>query len=179
MCYINFMAILSILQYPDLRLRRKSYSVGNVKAVKIQKTIEDMLETLRNSGGCAALAATQLDLKDPPNITVINRDGNEPLCLINLEILQMQDYVMLEEGCMSVYPHQDVTGKVKRARKIKAKALDREGNKLEFEAKGHFAHVLQHEYDHHQGIVYIDLLEGKELELLNQKIAKLTETKCP
>lgn len=168
------MTILQILQYPDLRLRRKSYRVGNVKAVKIQKTIKNMLETLHNTESCGGLSATQLDLEDPPNITVIN-NGNKPLCLINLQIIAAEDYIINEEGCMSIYP-QDIHAKVRRANKVKASALDRHGNKLEFEAKNYLAHCLQHEYEHLQGILYIDHLTKSERELLDKKIAELTQS---
>ena len=168
------MAILQILQYPDLRLRRKGYRVVNVKAAKIQKTIEDILETLRNVEHCAGLAATQLDIKDPPNITVINTaDNNEPLCLINLQIISADSDVINDEGCMSVYPH-DIHAKVKRAGKVKVKALDRHGNEIEFEAKDRLAQCLQHEHDHLQGILYIDRLEKSERLLLDKRIAELT-----
>ncbi len=172
------MAILQILQYPDLRLRKKGYRVGNVKAVKIQKTIDDMLETLALAENCAALAATQLDLADPPNITVINQaDGTEPLCLINLQVVPIEGSNIDDEGCMSLYPQKNIYAKVKRATKVRASALDRHGNQLEFEAKDYFARCLQHEYDHLQGVLYIDYLTKTERELLEKKIAKLSEKK--
>lgn len=171
--------MLQILQYPDLRLRKKGYRVGNVKAIKIQKTVDDMLETLRHTHYCAGLAATQLDLEDPPNITVINLDNESkpPLCLINLQIISTEGTEEDQEGCMSVYPQNDIYAKIKRAQKVKVSALDRHGNKLEFEAKGRLARCLQHEYDHLRGILYIDYLPKPEKELLDKKIAKLTQTK--
>jgi peptide deformylase len=167
------MAILQILQYPDLRLRRKGYRVGNVKAAKIQKTIENIITTLNNTENCAGLAATQLDIEDPPNITVIhNMDNDDLLCLINLDIISSEDSIIEQEGCMSIYP-QGISAKVKRANKIKVKALDRYGNKLEFVALGHLARCLQHEYDHLQGVLYVDHLAKADRLALDKQIAAL------
>ena len=174
------MAILQVLQYPDLRLRRKGYKVGNVKAVKIQKTINDMLETLAQQKGCAALAATQLAIEDPPSIIVINQieadlpldPTNSRLCLINLQIITREGKVTDDEGCMSVYP-KDIYAKVTRASQVKVKALDNNGNELEFVATDILARCLQHEYDHLQGILYIDHLTEEERRQIEEKMAKL------
>lgn len=173
------MAILQILQYPDLRLRRKAYRVGNVKAVKIQKTIEDMVETLCHQENCAGLSATQLDLEDPPNITVIynsrNHSRNDILCLINLQIIATEGSAIKDEGCMSIYP-ANIYAKIKRATKVTVRALDIHGNQIEFEAIGHLAQCLQHEYDHLQGVLYFDHLSKSERLLFNKGMAKLTQS---
>lgn len=156
------MSILQILQYPDLRLRRKGHQVTDVKSPKIQKIIDNMLETLLNTENCAALASTQLDLENPPNITVINMpindsDKNELICLVNPQITKKEGSTIDKEGCMSVYP-QELYADVTRATKIQVKAIDQHGNKLEFEATDYFARCIQHEYDHLKGVLYIDHL---------------------
>ena len=77
------MAILEILQYPDPRLRIKAAPVGDVKDPIIQKIIDDMFETLYHTEHCAGLSATQLNIENPPRITVIDEspDNEQSICL--------------------------------------------------------------------------------------------------
>jgi len=172
------MSILKILQYPDLRLRRKSHQINDVKAPKIQKIIENMMETLLAKKSCAGLASTQLDLEHPPSITVINNgegtDKTNILCLINPKITAIEGGAINEEGCMSIYP-SEITAKVKRAAKISVQALDIHSNKMEFEATGFLAQCIQHECDHLQGILYIDHLSKLKRIYIEKKITKLTK----
>ncbi|MBU0744596.1 MAG: peptide deformylase [Gammaproteobacteria bacterium] len=173
------MSILEILQYPDLRLRRKSHPVTDVKATKIQKIIETMTDTLLDQESCAGLASTQLDIGEPPSIVVINPSGNKSqdsiLCLINPQITATEGDTICEEGCMSVCPTM-ISARIKRASKINVVALDIDGNKLEFEAEGFLARCIQHECDHLQGILYIDHLSKLKRAFLDKKIAKLLQT---
>jgi peptide deformylase len=173
------MSILKILQYPDLRLRSKAHKVIDVKSAKIKKIIKNMLETLANAGSCAALAATQLDMEQPPCITVINPltdDMDDVLCLINPQIAVRDGSDTAEEGCMSIFP-EDVRAEIKRANKIKVKALDVHGNHIEFEAEGFLARCIQHECDHLNGILYIDHLSKLKRHLLEKKMLKLRKNK--
>ena len=168
------MSILKIIQYPDLRLRRKSIDVTDVKSVKTQKIIENMIETLINADNCGALAATQLDLKDPPSIIVIshaknpNHDGI--LCLINPQIIAKEGSAINEEACMSIYP-KEIYAKVKRAAKVKVKALNHNGDQIELDATDYFSRCIQHECDHLRGILYIDRLSKSERSRIDKKIA--------
>lgn len=162
------MAILPILQYPDPRLTKPGVEVKCVDD-QIKKIIENMFETHYAQENCAALAATQLDhgpsVREVPRITVIDfsEKKDSPLCLVNPEIEPIgASFTNTQEGCMSV---KGVHAKVKRAEKIRVKALDREGNPLDFEADGFMAKCIQHELDHLDGIVFI-----KRLSLLKQKI---------
>lgn len=167
------MTTLKILQYPDSLLRRKAKFVDDVKSKKIQKIIEDMKETLQNSKNCAALASTQLDIEDPPHLTVINcPETNKILCLINLEIIEKQGSEKDIEGCMSVYPNT-IHAKVERATKIKIRALNQNGDQLEFEATDFMARCIQHEYDHLCGILYIDHLSKIKRNRIDKKISKI------
>lgn len=173
------MTKLAILQYPDVRLHKKAAWVKDINEPRIQKIIDDMLETLHATEHCAGLAATQLDIVDPPRITVINHPDKpgEVLCLVNLEIVEKSGESLEPEGCMSVRP-SDIHAKVARAAKIKAKALDRAGKELEFEVTGFLAQCLQHEADHLDGMLYIDRLSTLKKSMLKKKIEKmLTEQK--
>lgn len=167
------MAILKILQYPDPRLKTKAAPVENVQDPRIQQIIADMLETLRNAENCAALAATQLDIKNPPSITVINmEEGQEPLCLINPKVTESRDTQRDVEGCMSVCPG-DISAMVERAKWVKVKALNRFGKEIEIEAEDFFAKCLQHEIDHLNGMIYIDRLSPLKRQVIDKKVGKI------
>lgn len=167
------MAILKILQYPDPRLRSKGIPVTEFDD-RIKGIIEDMFETHYAAHNCAALAATQLDIIDPPMITVIDFSAtkNEPLCLVNPDIVEASGDRTEEEGCMSVGAGGGVFEKVTRAAKIRVKALDREGQPLDFEADGFMAKCIQHEVDHLHGRLFIDHLSRLRRGRVDNKLKK-------
>jgi peptide deformylase len=171
------MALLKILNYPDPRLYTKAQKVDNVNDPFIQNIINDMLETLLNTERCGGLAATQLDIKNPPYITVIYLPADEkrPVCLVNPEILSMEGEVQEQEGCMSVYPN-DIQCTVKRPVKVKARAFDRYGQTIELEVEGYEAKLIQHEIDHLNGKLYIDRLSPFKRQLVDKKIRKLLKS---
>ncbi len=170
------MAVLRILQYPDPRLKTVGIAVtdfGN----DIQRIIDDMFETHYAQENCAALAATQLDLIDPPHITVIDfsEKKNEPLCLVNANIVANEGKTIEEEGCMSVGPGGAVYEKVIRAEKITVEAQDRDGNALNFEADGFMAKCIQHELDHLKGILFIDHLSPLKRQRVFKQLKKINK----
>lgn len=167
------MTLLTILQYPDPRLKRKAKRVEIIDE-KIQSIIDDMFETHYAAENCAALAATQLDLTDPPHITVIDfsKEKNQPLCLINGEIIEREGEVFEGEACMSV---AGIYEPVKRSAKVKVRALDREGNAIELEADGFMAKALQHELDHLNGMIFLDRLSPFKRERVEKKFSKLSK----
>jgi len=168
------MAILEILQYPDPRLRIKTAPVENVKDTAIQKIINDMFETLYHTPHCAGLSTTQLNIENPKRITVIDEspDNEQPICLVNLAIVNSEGESEYSEGCMSVYPDY-IHAKVKRPDKITFKALDRDGNSLEIAAQGYFSRCVQHEIDHLNGILFIDHLSRLKRKMIEKKISKI------
>ncbi|EKE00823.1 MAG: peptide deformylase [uncultured bacterium] len=172
------MSILKILQYPDSRLRRKGHKVTDVTSAPIKKIIKNMHETLSDAKDCAALAATQLDIDHPPSIVVINLpDSNgDVLCLINPQIVSKEGRDVAVEGCMSVFPEY-ICAEVKRALKIKVKALDMLGNHVEFEAEGFLARCIQHECDHLNGELYIDHLSKSKRAQIEKKMHEYGLTK--
>lgn len=168
------MTILRILQYPDPRLRIKAKPVVHFDD-KIQKIIDDMFETHYHAQNCAALAATQLDIIDPPYITVIDYSlqKNQPLCLVNAKLSELEGEQFEEEGCMSV--GGSTYEKVKRALKIKVHAQDRHGKSLEFVAEGYFAKCIQHELDHLDGVLFIDRLSTLKKHRIDQRLKKMSK----
>jgi len=168
------MTIIKILQYPDPRLRQKAEKVDDF-GQETQKIIDDMFETHYAADNCAALAATQLDFKNPKHITVIDfsPQKNQPLCLVNGEILERQGEMEQEEGCMSVgIQSGSVFEKIKRAAKIKVRAQDRYGKTIEFEAEGYMAKCIQHELDHLNGKIFIDHLSPLKRARVEKRLKK-------
>lgn len=175
------MAKFRILQYPDTRLKTTAKKVENFDDPKLQQIIDDMFETHYAAENCAALAATQLDIVDPPHVTVIDFSAkkNEPLCLVNGEVIASEGEHTEEEGCMSVGCDLGVGvyEKVSRPAKIKVKAFDRHGKPLEFEAEGFMAKCVQHELDHLNGKIFLDHLSKLKRQRLEKKLDKLKRIK--
>lgn len=170
------MAKLRILQYPDPRLKTVAHKVSTIDA-SVQKIIDDMFETHYSTDNCAALAATQLDIENPPAITVIDfsLQKNQPLCLINPKIIERGGELAEDEGCMSVAGK--TFEKVKRSAKIKVHALDRNGKPLEFIAEGFMAKCIQHEIDHLNGIIFLDHLSRFKRHRIDTRLKKLHREK--
>jgi peptide deformylase len=168
------MAILKILQYPNPRLRTVAQKVTQIDD-RIQNIIRDMFETHYAAENCAALAATQLDIDNPPAITVIDfsEEKNQPLCLINPEIISSEGQVSEGEGCMSVGLGLNIFDTVARAGKITVRALNQQGETVEFIAEGFLAKCIQHELDHLNGKLYIDHLSHLKRQRIVKKIEKI------
>lgn len=169
------MTILKILQYPDPRLKRKGIKVENFNE-GFQKLIDDMFATHYAADNCAALAATQLDIENAPHVTVIDfsPEHDQPLCIVNGEIIAREGEQYEEEGCMSVGVDIEIYlhAKVKRALKIKVKAQDRYGQTVEFDVEGFMAKCIQHELDHLDGKIFLDRLSPLKRKMLEKKLIK-------
>jgi len=169
------MAKVRILQYPDPKLKRIAKKVTDFGPTT-QKIIDDMFETHYASDNCAALAATQLDIPDAPAITVIDFSAkkDDPLCLVNPEVVEGEGERTEEEGCMSV---GEVSGmvfeKVTRYDRAHIKAQDRDGKELDFWADGFMAKCCQHEIDHLNGRLFIDKLSRLKRERVEKKLEKI------
>lgn len=169
------MTMLTILQHPDPRLRKKAKTVTDFNDPQLQQDIDNMVETLYHTANCAGLAATQLDIADPFRVTVIDvsEEKNELYVMVNPEVLSIEGELEEQwEGCMSVWP-DEIHGKVMRPTKINARYYDREGKKYEIEATGILAKCISHECDHLAGKLYIDLLSPLKRQLIERKIAKI------
>jgi peptide deformylase len=144
--------ILPIVTLPNpiLRQRARELNPDEIKTSVIQKLIFDMKETVGPAGGIG-LAAPQVGLS--VRLIVIALE-NKLIALINPEITNFSwRKETAEEGCLSV-PQK--FGSVKRAKSIKIRALDENGEVIKFKAKDLFARVFQHEIDHLNGILFID-----------------------
>jgi len=147
------MAILSILQYPDPRLKKVAAPVDRVDE-GICNLVRDMAETLYDAPG-VGLAATQVDVHKQIIVIDISPSRNQLNVFINPEIIESAGVADLEEGCLSVPGEFD---KVRRAERIRVRALDIDGNAFELQSEGMLAVCIQHEIDHLKGKVFVELL---------------------
>lgn len=151
------MALRTIRTYKEDILRKKSRKVDVVNN-RIKILIEDMLDTMYEADG-VGLAAPQIGILKRV-IVVDIADGSGPVALINPEILYSEGSTVEEEGCLSV-PNE--IGSVERPQKVRVRALNSEGEKIEIEAEDLFARALCHEIDHLDGILFTDkIIESEE-----------------
>jgi peptide deformylase len=162
------MAKLTILEYPDPRLRTKAQPVAVVDDV-IRQLVDDLLETMYASKGIG-LAATQVDVHQRVLVTDVSSDRSEPLVFINAQIIEREGATEAEEGCLSVPGIYDTLRT--RSEKIRVRALDREGRPFELDADGLLAVCLQHELDHLDGKLFVDYLSELKRNRIRKKLEK-------
>jgi len=161
------MAILDILHFPDPRLRNKARPVTQVDD-KVRRLVDDMFETMYAAPGIG-LAATQVNVPLRVVTIDISEERDQPLALINPEILERDGVEEMNEGCLSV---PGVYEKVRRASHIRFRALDREGRSFEGEAEGLLAVCIQHEIDHLDGKLFVDYLSSLKRQRIRKKLEK-------
>lgn len=148
------MGLLNIVTIPNPKLKKPSEDINKDKIKELKPLIKNMLETMYVSDGIG-LAAVQIGKNI--NLAVIGKEAtpdNKDMVLINPKIIgHSWRKVVAEEGCLSV---PGITQKVPRFAKIKVKALNQEGQLLNFDATDFLARVIQHEIDHLQGTLITD-----------------------
>ena len=164
------MSILDILTYPDKFLMKVTKPVSNIDGA-LQKTIDDMIETMYGAPGIG-LASIQIGYgKSIIVYDLTHGEDNKSLqVLLNPVIIETSgETVSKNEGCLSV---PDFKSDVKRAASVIVEALDREGKPLRIEAEETLAIVLQHEIDHLNGILFINRISALKRELYKRHIRK-------
>jgi peptide deformylase len=163
------MAVRKILIYPDPTLKQVAEPVQAVDD-SIRQLVEDMAETMYDAPG-VGLAANQIGVLK--RVFVIDIAGeDEPSNLrvfINPEILELSGTQTWTEGCLS-FP--GASEEIKRAARVRVRALDQNGSPFELEADGLLAVAIQHENDHLDGVLMIDKLNALKRRLLSSKLAK-------
>jgi len=162
------LSILTILEFPDERLRKTAAVVKTVDD-KIQKLVDDMLETMYHEHG-VGLAATQVNVHQRVIVIDVSENKDQPLCLINPEIIEKYGIKESEEGCLSVPTFFE---KVKRVERVRVKALDRKGQPFEFEATDLLSVCVQHEIDHLDGKLFVDYISSLKRQRIKKKLEKL------
>jgi peptide deformylase len=161
------MSVLSILEFPDPRLRTRAVPV-TVFDAKLKQFVADMFETMYAANG-VGLAATQVNVHQRVLVTDMSEGRTEPLALINAQILEKDGSQVYQEGCLS-FPglYADVT----RALKVKVKAQDAAGKEFVVDAEGPLAVCIQHEIDHLDGKVFVDHLSALKRGMLLKRLEK-------
>jgi peptide deformylase len=159
--------VLKILEYPDPRLRTRAVPVETVDA-DIRQLVADMFDTMYAAPG-VGLAATQVDVHKRVLVVDISEAKDEPICLINPEILEKDGILTSDEGCLSV---PGVTEAVQRAEHIRVRALDRDGQAREIETSGLLSVCVQHEIDHLEGKLFVDYLSELKRQRIKKKLTK-------
>jgi len=162
------MAILNILEFPDLRLRRKATPVTEFTP-ELSITIDDMFETMYAAPGIG-LAATQVNIHKQLIVIDISDNKDTPLVFINPRI-EIIDHTPEEydEGCLSVPGFYET---VSRPRLVRISALNRHGEAFVIETDGLLATCIQHEMDHLNGKLFVDYLSTLKRERIRMKLEK-------
>ena len=161
------MALLKVLRFPDERLRTVAQPIAAVTP-QLQKTIDDMFETMDAEKG-VGLAATQVDIHQRLIVIDVSAERDDPIVLINPEIIAKDGVQISEEGCLSV---PDNYAKVERAETVTVKALDRYGEEFTREGTGLLAVCIQHEIDHLDGKLFVDYLSPLKRNRIRKKLEK-------
>jgi peptide deformylase len=161
------MARLTILEFPDPRLRTKAAPVATVDAT-IKQLVADMFETMYAAPGIG-LAATQVDVHQRVLVADVSEEKNQPVVLINPEIIAADGREITEEGCLSVPGYFD---QVERAASLRVRALNVDGAPFEMQAEGLLAVCIQHEMDHLQGRLFVDYLSELKRTRLRKRATK-------
>lgn len=156
------MALLTILAYPDPRLRRVAAPV-TAFTPEIQKLVSDMAQTMYAAPGIG-LAATQVDVHKRIIVLDLSETRDELRVFVNPEIIAAEGESEFEEGCLSVPGFYD---KVTRASRIRVRAQDAHGSSFDVDAQGMLAVCVQHEMEHLAGKIFVDHLSPlKQARLL-------------
>ena len=158
-----------IIKYPDPVLKKKAEPIAAITP-EIRQLAEDMLESMYASEGIG-LAAPQVG--ESIRLIVVDVTGpekrEEPMVIVNPEIVCSAGEVVSDEGCLSV---KDMRSEVTRAETCTVRGLDLDGNQIEIEAEGMTSICLQHEIDHLEGVLFIDRISRLKRTLYDAKVKK-------
>jgi peptide deformylase len=161
------MAKLTILEFPDPRLRTKAQPVTDF-GPELARLVADMFETMYEAPGIG-LAATQVNVHRQLLVLDVSEEKNEPHVLCNPRILTKDGIQTYQEGCLSV---PGIFADVERANQITVEAEDADGKTFTLQADGLLAVCIQHEMDHLAGRLFVDYLSPLKREMVRKKLEK-------
>ena len=161
---------LDIVLYPDEGLREICAPVEQMND-RISNLIDEMFLTMYDAPGIG-LAAPQVAVQERLLVVDISETNDQPIALINPEIIEAKGEIVWEEGCLSL---PGIYAKVKRPSDILVRGLDRDGKPIELEASDLLAVCIQHEIDHLNGKLFIDHLSRLKRTRALQKYRKLSQ----
>jgi peptide deformylase len=159
------MSILKVarLGHPILRAKARKVDRREIRAPQMQGLVDEMIATMHEYRGIG-LAAPQIHRDLRLFVVAMLQDGADAnagsvIALFNPELTVVGSEVAEDwEGCLSI---PGIQGLVPRARSIGVAAMDREGNRIEFQARDLHARVIQHEYDHIDGVLFLDRMRDR------------------
>jgi peptide deformylase len=171
------MTVLPITVYGDKILRKKTKKVTEVD-LKTIELIKNMFDTMRNANGIG-LAANQVGSDKSIFVVDLSQvedyEDTKPLALINPKIIKRSEKkVIIEEGCLSI---PEIREEVERPETITIVYHDTDLNEHTLEADDLLARVMQHEYDHLQGILFTDLVSDEVKKKLKKDINNIRRRK--
>jgi peptide deformylase len=161
------MALRTILEYPDPRLRTKARPVTEF-GTTLGRLVDDLFDTMYAAPGIG-LAATQVDAHERVIVADVSPDRDQPFVLINPLILSREGESTVEEGCLSV---PEIFDDVTRAARVRVRAQDRAGQFFERDFEDILAVCVQHELDHLEGKLFVDYLSDLRRERIRKKLEK-------
>lgn len=161
------MTIRKIIYLPDPRLRQLTLTVETFDD-QLQTLIEDMFDTMYDANG-VGLAAPQIGVSLRLSVVDVVGDKSQQLVLVNPEIIESIGRVEYQEGCLSVPGAYDT---VWRAEKVTIRAQDRFGQPFEMSAEGLLGECFQHEIDHLNGKLFVDMLSPIKRAMARKKVDK-------
>ena len=162
------MTILTVLRFPDPRLKTKASPVTEITDATLT-IIDNMIATMYEEKG-VGLAATQVDIHQRIVVMDVSENSDHPIVLINPEIIETSDDTVInEEGCLSV---PGIYAKVNRHITCTVKALDREGKEFTLAGEELLSICIQHELDHLNGILFVDYLSPLKRQRIKTKLEK-------
>jgi peptide deformylase len=170
------MAIREIIEAPDSRLKVVSEPVDAVDD-DLRRLMDDMLATMYEAPG-VGLSAVQVGVAKQVIVVDVAREGEAPapVYLINPEFTWYSDEtVVLSEGCLSLPEH---FADVERPERVKLGYIDYDGKPQEMAADGLLSRCIQHEYDHLDGILFVDHISALKRNMILRKLVKLQRQKA-
>lgn len=168
------MAVLNIVTAPDPILEVDAEPVTDFAS--IQTLIDDMLDTLYATSNGVGLAAPQVGRKEAVVVIDISDNRDDPLVLVNPNVVDGKDKAMGPEGCLSI---PDYYADVERYSSVVVSAQDRDGNEIRIESDDFLAVVMQHEIDHLHGTLFIDHLSSLKRQRALKKVKKFLKAHPP
>lgn len=164
------MAALAIRRFPDPLLKQPTREVARIDPA-VRRLIDEMIQMMRSQTRCVGLAAPQvgsnlriavMDGTAHPKVTA----GHGLLVLVNPMIEAAEGTVVGREGCLSV---PDFTANVRRATRVRVRALDQSGESRTIMLDGFEAIIAQHEIDHLNGTLFLDRVANLKTDLFHRK----------
>ena len=164
------MGVLAIQRFPDPLLKRQTRSIERIDD-ELQTVIEAMVQTMHHHPRCVGLAAPQVGR--PLRLAVMDASRHPKaasshglLVLVNPHLTAAEGSVLQREGCLSI---PDFTANVRRALRVRLRALDRTGSPREWWLEGFEAIVAQHEVDHLDGKLFLDRVASLKTDVFKRK----------